>query len=356
MADQDMRIGALTSCAPTYTLREWMVIASGMGLDGLEVAASPSGGMEGRKDWVANTIDLTVALSDAQSDEIKAMSAEFGVAIHSLGCYQNMLHPETGAADRDHLKKVIDAASMLGVGYVATFVGMDPTRRVQENLDTLFPELFIPLLQYAQEKGVKIMIENCPMEGWLERDLPVNQLMSSPRYWTACFELADKVGVGDTLGLEYDPSHRIWQLAGNMDLVMRDIETFGAAGKIFALHGKGAGFNQEEFYLDGIDPRLADIVVVDGDQRKSNEWKKRSIYEHAVPGQPYDSVKWDKVISAARKYNIPFVSIEIEDPKFKDMDNAKISGRLGVEAVKLARNHLAPLCYENTVSYQAKKD
>lgn len=347
MVDQDMRIGALTACAPTYSLREWMSIAADMGLDGLEVAAHPSGGMEGRKDWVANTIDLTEGLTQARAEEIRAMSSEFGIAIHSLGCYQNMLHPETGQADRDHLKKVIDAASLLGVGYVGTFVGADPSRRMQENLDSLFPQFFVPLLQYAQEKGVKIMVENCPMEGWMPRDLPVNQMMSSPRCWTACFEIADKAGVGDVLGLEYDPSHRIWQLAGNMDLVAKDVELFGSHGKIFALHGKGAEFRVGEFYEDGIEPRLIGL---------DHEWAKRSLYEHAVPGQSYDSVQWDKVISTARKHSIPFISIEIEDPNYKDMNDPVRSGQLGVEAVGLARDHLKDLCYANKVSYQAKKD
>lgn len=352
MAVPDMRIGALTACAPTYTLEQWMQIAKESGLDGLEVAAHPSGGMEGRKDWVANTLDLTDALSDARASEIKAMSSELGVAIHSLGCYQNMLHPETGEADRAHLRKVIDAASKLGVGYVATFVGADPDQRMQYNLDTLFPQHFVPLLQYAKDRGVKIMVENCPMEGWIPRDLPVNQLMSSPRNWIACFDLAEKAGVGDVLGLEYDPSHRIWQLAGDMTAVVKDVDYFGKQGRIFALHGKGAGFNSEEFWFDGIEPRLTGL---------GHEWAKRSLYEHAVPGKRdgqglyLDSVNWPRVIGAAREYGIPFVSIEIEDPDFKDMSNPVRSGELGVKAVKLAQEHLRSLCYTNGVSYQPAK-
>ncbi len=338
----DMMIGALTACGPAMSLEDWMKEAERIGLDGLEVAAFQAGqiddiGAGARKDWVANTLDLTEPLSESRAAEVMAMSRDLGVAITHLGTYDNQLHPETGEANRNHLRKVIDAAyglrEIMPAGpLVATFVGADPNVRMQQNYE-LFKEHFLPLVGYAKEKGVRIMIENCPMEGWEASDRPVNNLMSSPRYWQACFQATDQAGLGDSFGLEYDPSHRIWQLAGRMDLVARDVAYFGAQGRIFSIHAKGAECLDEGLWVDGIDGRL---LGLDG-----NEWGKRTNYEHAVPGQPYDSVQWGIIIPIARGFGIPFATLEIEDPKFKDMDDPVKSGRLGIQAIERILRHYA---------------
>jgi len=348
----DMRIGALTACAPAMSLEDWMKQAQRIGLDGLEVAAHPSGTMEGRKDWVAKTLNLSDHSDNSRIEttrKAKELSFDYEVPILSLGCYENMLQQPTGASNRVHLMKVIDAAALLkevmpAGPLVATFVGADPNLRMQENYE-LFKNNFLPLVKYAKQRGVRIMVENCPMEGWESTDRPVNQLMSSPRLWDACFQAAKEKDLEGSLGLEYDASHRIWQTAGRMMYVANDVQNYGSKGKIFALHGKGATFTPEGLWKDGIDGQLIDL---DG-----NEWAKRaSIYEHAVPGVAYDSVDWNLVISDARKVGVPFINIEIEDPHYKDTDPVK-SGELGIKAVEIGRANLMPHCYSDKESYQA---
>ncbi|MBU0627764.1 MAG: sugar phosphate isomerase/epimerase [Nanoarchaeota archaeon] len=349
----DMRISALTACGPTLTLEDWMKEAKRIGLDGLEVAAFQRENVGdvasgARKDYVADTLSLAEPLSPARATEIIAMGRDLGVTITHLGSYDNHLHQVAGEKSRPHLKKVIDAAYLLrdvmpAGPLVATFVGADPNLRMQENYER-FKQQFLPLVAYAQEKGVRIMIENCPMEGWEASDRPVNNLMSSPSLWYACFKAADAAGVGKSFGLEYDPSHRIWQTAGRMDLVARDIAEFGCQGRIYSIHGKGAKHDDEGLWMDGIDGRLVDLP---------HEWAKRSNYEHAVPGAPYDSVNWKTVISLARALGVPFVTLEIEDPNFKDMKDPAKSGELGIKAIELGRTHLMPLCYANGATYQA---
>ncbi|HZX45344.1 MAG TPA: sugar phosphate isomerase/epimerase [Candidatus Nanoarchaeia archaeon] len=351
----DMRIGALTACGPRMSLEDWMKEANRLGLDGLEVAAFQAGNLGdvasgSRKDYVADTLNVDEPLSDAKAGQIIQMSKELKVPIHALGSYDNTLYVLTGRNNRAHLKKVIDGAAKLreimpAGPLVATFVGADPALRMQANYE-LFVDQFIPLIGYAKERGVRIMIENCPMEGWEPSDRPVNNLMSSPRYWNACFKAANEAGVGDAFGLEYDPSHRIWQLAGRMDLVVRDVETYTQQGKIFAIHGKGAKHDDEGLWTDGVDGRLLDLP---------HEWAKRSNYEHAVPGVGYDSVQWGKIIPIAKEAGVPFVSIEIEDPTYKDMKDPVRNGILGVQAVEIGRKNLAPICYANGASYQPRK-
>jgi sugar phosphate isomerase/epimerase len=59
----------------------------------------------------------------------------------------------------------IDAAAALGGVHVGTFIGRDPGRSVAENLREA-ERVFPPLVEYADERGVRLMIDNCVMEGW----------------------------------------------------------------------------------------------------------------------------------------------------------------------------------------------
>ena len=65
-------------------------------------------------------------------------------------------------AANTHLKKVIDAAAKLDVGVVGTFVGRDQTKNVPDNFRE-FRKVWPRLVDYAEARGVKIAIENCPM-------------------------------------------------------------------------------------------------------------------------------------------------------------------------------------------------
>ena len=106
----------------------------------------------------------------------------------------------------DHIYALIDASSMLNVNMVTTFLGRVPDKNVEENLE-IVKEVWPPILEYAKEKGVKIAIENCPM--WFTADeWPGGQnLMTSPENWRKVFEVLPY----DNLGLNYDPSHFVWQ-------------------------------------------------------------------------------------------------------------------------------------------------
>ena len=83
---------------------------------------------------------------------------------------------------------------------VGTFIGRDPGRSAAENLREA-ERVFPPLVDYAGERGVKLMIENCVMEGWTPDGGPGN-LAYSPELWEWMF------GLG--LYLNFDPSHLLW--------------------------------------------------------------------------------------------------------------------------------------------------
>ena len=72
-----------------------------------------------------------------------------------------------------HLRACIDAAELLSVPYVTTFIGRDITLSLDDNLK-LAEQHLPPLAQYAADHGVKLLAENCPMEGWHPDGCPGN--------------------------------------------------------------------------------------------------------------------------------------------------------------------------------------
>ena len=88
------------------------------------------------------------------------------------------------------LTKAVDGAALAG----ARSLNSGNPRREAEKI---FPEL----VEYAGERDVRIIIENCVMEGWHPDGYPGN-LAYSPELWEWMFDLG--------LYLNFDPSHLLW--------------------------------------------------------------------------------------------------------------------------------------------------
>ncbi|MFJ3804277.1 sugar phosphate isomerase/epimerase family protein [Streptomyces sp. NPDC090088] len=193
-----MKLGMLTACLPQLSLAEIAAWAGRTGYEALEIAAWPD---TGGRDFEAAHLPVT-GFDAAAADSTNALLARHGLTASALAYYENNLHPdpERRAEIRAHLKSVVDAAALLGVEYVGTFVGRDWTRPVSENLaeaEKILPEL----VEYAGERDVRIVIENCVMEGWHPDGYPGN-LAYSPELWEWMFSLG--------LHLNWDPSHLTW--------------------------------------------------------------------------------------------------------------------------------------------------
>ena len=144
---------------------------------------------------------------------------------------------ETKKVSLDHLYKVIDAAAFLEAYMVTTFVGRDHTLSLDENF-RLFEEVWPDIVNYAQERNVSLAIENCPM--WFSKDeWPGGKnLFTSPRNWERAFEIIPN----ENFGINYDPSHFIWQ---QVDYI-KPIYTF--KDRIFHIH-----FKDIKVYKDKLD-------------------------------------------------------------------------------------------------------
>lgn len=124
---------------------------------------------------------------DAYAKHVTDYIAGKGMHISSLAYYPNTMDPDTAkrTAAIDHLKALIRASAKLGVNMVSTFIGRDQAKSEEENL-RLFQEIWPPIIKLAEEQGVKVAIENCPML-FGEDQWPGGQnLMRSPPSTASC--------------------------------------------------------------------------------------------------------------------------------------------------------------------------
>ena len=136
---------------------------------------------------------------------------------------------------------IIRAAPLLGVETVNTFVGRDWTKSVDANWPR-FLEVWRPLIALAEDRGVRIGIENCPMS-FTEDEWPGGKnLATSPAIWRRMFEDIPS----QSFGLNYDPSHMIWQ---HMDY-LSPLREF--SDRLFHIHAKDVRIDTDRLNDVGI--------------------------------------------------------------------------------------------------------
>jgi sugar phosphate isomerase/epimerase len=236
-----MKLGFVSAILPDLSLEEVARFTAEHGFDCVELMCWPRGKAERRYAGVTH-IDVSEFSRD-DAARVRETMAAAGVEISGLGYYPNPL-----AADRDeaqvyidHLRKVVLAAERLGLDRVNTFVGRDPAKSIDDNWPR-FREVWKPLVQHVEEHGVRIGIENCPMLFTGDEWPGGKNLAISPAVWRRMFEEIPS----DHFGLNYDPSHLVWQ---QMDEVqpIRDFST-----RIFHVHAKDVRVHRDRLNQVGI--------------------------------------------------------------------------------------------------------
>lgn len=255
-----MKLGFVSAILDGWTFEGMVDTAAELGYRCVEVACWPCGKAERRYAGVSH-IDVD-ALDDEKISYIHRYTAERDVEISALAFYPNTLDPDPDkrAANVAHLKKVILASHRLGVNLVTTFIGRDQSRSVEENLDIMC-QVWPPILKLAEEQGVRIAIENCPMLFGRDQWPGGQNLMTTPAIWRRVFELLPS----PNLGINYDPSHFVWQM---MDYIQ---PLYEFRDKIFHVHYKDIKLYPEKlrqvgtmaYPLDYMSPKLPGLGDVD---------------------------------------------------------------------------------------------
>jgi sugar phosphate isomerase/epimerase len=301
-----MKLGFVSAILPELTLDEVLAFARLHGFPTVEAMCWPHGRAERRFAGVTH-VDVD-DLSPARVDEILGRCASHGVTLSALGYYPNPLDPDPEVSGNavGHLRKVIAGARALGLDTVNTFVGRDWRLGVDENWPR-FLEVWRPLVDFAEDHGVRIGIENCPMSFTRDEWPGGKNLFTTPVIWRRAFgDIPSK-----NLGLNYDPSHFVLQ---HMD-PSSPLKEF--QDRIFHVHAKDVRIRRD---------RLDEVGVF----AHPLEW-----HQPRIPG--FGEMDWGRFLGdlMATRYRGP-VCIEVEDDTFgRDLEGRQ-------RALKVAGNILRP--------------
>ncbi len=289
-----MHIGFLTNCLHHRALPEIIEWAGAHGFASLELACWPR-----EASAVDPSLDV-VNFSQGDAEELNALAQKHHITFTCLTYCPNTLahNPAERDANLQHLYRVLDAAHLLGVNTISTFVGRDETKTQRETLDAM-AQVFPPLLDYAAARNIRIAIENCPMPGWQFEGLAGN-VAYAPVIWDEMFARLPH----ENFGLNLDPSHLVWLGVNYYDMVPR------YASRIFHTHAKDT-----EIYAD---QRAYHSILNSG----WDTW-----WTYRLPGKgEIDWKRWANVLRA-NGYD-GALSIEHEDPDYEHTEELVKEGLL----------------------------
>ncbi|WP_299537107.1 sugar phosphate isomerase/epimerase [Ulvibacterium sp.] len=297
-------LGFVSAILAEKRFEEVIHFASENGFQCIEVMCWPSGGKDTRR--YAGVTHIDVDTLDAQKNAIQQTLQENGVYLSGLGYYPNPLDPNTenAAVYIEHIKKLISAAPKLGIPVVNTFIGRNPNKNVDYNLDR-FKEVWTDIIAHAEKEGVRIGIENCPMLFTRDEWPGGKNLAISPAIWDKMFNMIPS----DNFGLNYDPSHLVWM---QMDEIQ---PIYNFKEKLFHIHLKDVKVYKDKLDKVGI---LAYPL---------------EYHSPKIPG--LGDVRWRDFFSALTSvgYKGP-VCIEVEDKAFEGSEEDVKS------AILTSRNYL----------------
>jgi sugar phosphate isomerase/epimerase len=305
---QYMKIGVLTAALqeltpravrdpdPDRAIEDWAAFARKVGADYMQLSAAlhPSESdvpAEAMLDPVANTLDLRKPFDKDRAKRVQAALEANHLGLSDIGYFDNMLHDEAAVRRKKHdfMKRVMDAAVLLGVDAVCGFVGRNQKLSMDQNV-VEFKEVFVPLLQYAKERGLTYRVEQCPMPGWTTGDNWHNNIAYVPGTWIALHRICEKHGVGGQLRIHYDPSHAILMGQDTRSLFqyLKDegydflIGGFHVKGQVVDAKGvSGWGYGGQTVERGDWKDGKASEKPAD----QLNAWKKQTVLcEHELPG------------------------------------------------------------------------
>lgn len=306
-----------------------------------------------RQDHVATHLDYEAFGPDAARRTLDTFR-QAGLKL-SLGAFENLIGGDVAQRRRnqDHLLRLIRMAHLLGGDAndvkVGTFVGYNhelgnQDRGFERNLEE-YARIFGPIIRYAEDLGVTVLYENCPMEGWQPATITTtfNNLPGVLAARKLMYALIPSRAHGEI----YDPSHDVWQHTDPAD-VIREMDI----SRLHRVHVKATRnlHNRARIHWGGMYPMQAvsgELAQRAGVPVPAHAWDRHH-YEAMLPGfGGSDSMDWRAFVDVLqeRGFSGPF-EIENEARNSKDTGNltAIVQGFTG------ARYALMPMLWPLTAA------
>ncbi|MFI3325568.1 MAG: sugar phosphate isomerase/epimerase [Clostridia bacterium] len=290
-----MKLGVFTNVVGNLPLEEALTYFKGLGIQMIELGC---GGYPGK-----DHCNPEILLNDEEKfEEFMQTIKASGLEVSALSCHANPVHPnkETAAQFDKDLRECVLMAEKMGITQINTFSGCpgDSENSSYPNWVTCpWPEDFLAILDYQWNEVLipywKEFVEFAKAHG-------VNKIGLELHPGFCCYNthslLKLREAVGEEIGVNFDPSHLIWQ---GMDpvKVIRELK-----GAIFHVHAK-------DTRIDAINTSLNGVLDTQhyGDEI-NRSWVFRSV------GYGNDALYWKDIVSALRMIDYDYVmSIEHED-------------------------------------------
>ena len=185
-----------------------------------------------------NTSLDAAAITDERAEHVKQSIRGAGLLLSAVATVQNHIAPDLAVRKtaNTYFSKVIELAGKLGIPYVGTSSGTFPGKTLSVQVDEIvrvYTDKYFPL---CEKHGVRILWE--PWAGG-------PNIATGPIGYEALFRA---FGDSPYVGLQYDPSHLVWQMMDPIQCA-RDF-----ADKIFDVHLKDTEILWSVVRRGGIQP------------------------------------------------------------------------------------------------------
>lgn len=269
MSKLDITFGFVTNCLGQTTLDDAVEVARTIGFDCIEVGPSIVRDM--------GVFERVIKQGD--------------IAIHSLIYARNFLTSDAQKQDeyRQELEKNLTMAIALGIPQITMSTGVIAGASLEDNLEA-FLDFWRPYFARGSQAGVRFALEFCPTSG---------NFALAPLTWQALF---NKTSAMPHFGLNYDPSHLLWQM---IDPYM-PITTFSQ--HIFSLHAKDTVIHHDVLAQHGIlTPYRHVVMAPQGVLEARAPW-----WDFRIPGE--GNIDWRRLLGALVEQNYQgAIIIELED-------------------------------------------
>ncbi|MDP1815092.1 MAG: sugar phosphate isomerase/epimerase [Leadbetterella sp.] len=200
-----LKLGFVSAILADYSFENVVDFAANNDFKSVEMMCWPGDSADARRYAGVTHIDV----ENMDIKHINNYLNQKKISISGLGYYPNPLDadPKKSEFYIEHIKKIIKACNQLGVPVMNTFIGRNQALNMQDNLE-LFKKLWKPIIETAEQEGIKIGIENCPMFFTNDEWPGGKNLAISPAVWDRMFETFTT----PLFGLNYDPSHMVFQM------------------------------------------------------------------------------------------------------------------------------------------------